>query len=386
MIADAPARRVFVDLAPLAADGSNGGARPFVLHLLGEVRAQAPDLELHLLVKAGALDEVASLARAGARVHVLGRDVGEPRRLLRTRRRVPALAALPDRASLRRLGADVLWSPLFTTGFHERGLPHLVIAYDFQELTHPGFFTTAERRRRQEFRADLVRADVVIAISEATRRDGIERAGLAAARVITVRPEVLRTPLPAPEVDERLRTLGEARDAFAVYPANYWPHKNHERLLAALAAAPGVRLVLCGALDGARERLLARGAALGVSSRLRVLPYLPDADVTALLQGARLLVYPSLHEGFGLPVAEALRLGTPVIASRLPALEEVAGDAALFLDPLEPGSIASALGGLWEAGAERSRLAAAGRRQDARLSAGDPTGVYVATLRGLSRR
>lgn len=100
-----------------------------------------------------------------------------------------------------------------------------------------------------------------------------------------------------------------------------------------------MRLVLCGALDGAPEQLLARGEALGVSPRLHVLPYLPEDDVTALLQGARLLVYPSLHEGFGLPVAEALRLGTPVIASHLPALEEVAEDAALFVDPLDPGVV-----------------------------------------------
>lgn len=386
MIADAPATRVFVDLAPLAADGTNGGARPFVLHLLGEIAARAPDLELHLLVKASAAEVVAPLERMGARVHVLGRDVEEPRRLLRTRRRLPALAGLPDRASLRRLGADVLWSPLFTTGFHERGLPHLVVAYDFQELTHPAFFTETERRRRKEFRADLSRADVVIAISETTRRDGIERAGLAPARVTTVRPAVFRSPLPAPAVEERLRALGETPGGFAVYPANYWPHKNHERLLAGLAAAPGVRLVLCGALDGAREQLLARGEALGVSPRLHVLPYLPEDDVTALLQGARLLVYPSLHEGFGLPVAEALRLGTPVIASHLPALEEVAEDAALFVDPLDPASIAGALERLWGSAGERSRLVAAGRRRDARLTAEDPTGAYVTLLRQLVRR
>ena len=108
-----------------------------------------------------------------------------------------------------------------------------------------------------------------------------------------------------------------------MYPANFWPHKNHERLLAATARIvreePEFLLVLCGALDEDRERLRGRVEALGLEANVRLLPYLEDADVTALLEGAEFLVFPSLFEGFGLPVLEAMALGTPVACSDLPA-------------------------------------------------------------------
>src|SRR5204863_5401831 len=122
----------------------------------------------------------AGLVERGASLHLLGEEIDEPRRLLRLRRRV---FSRPDRRSLRAHGASLLFSPLGTAAFHERGLAHVAVAYDFQELSHPDFFTPRERRRRRELRADLLRATRVVAISDATRREGIERAGLDARRV-----------------------------------------------------------------------------------------------------------------------------------------------------------------------------------------------------------
>jgi len=349
--------RVFVDLAPLSPEGGNGGARVFVLRLL-EALLERPDAhDIHLLVKPEAETVVAPLLAKGAVLHRLGPglDVEEPRRLLRTRRRLhgffqPLLdLAAPDRSSLKRLGADALLSPLGTAEFHEPGLPHVVVAYDFQDLVYPEFFDPDERRRRIGFRGDLRRSDHVVAISEATKAMAIERVHVKTER-ITVLPPVagpLRAALDPREVLNRLDTLDLFRAEFALYPANFWPHKNHERLLEAAARVvredPEFRLVLCGALDENREKLRGRIEALDLGANVRLLPYLDDADTTALLEGASFLVYPSLFEGFGLPVLESMALGTPVTCSDLPALLEVVREAALFFDPEDVPGIAATI-------------------------------------------
>ena len=373
----APRRRVFVDLSTLAADGSNGGSRVFLLRLLHGLLEGVHAPELHLLVKPASEAVVAPLLGAGAVLHRLGPglDVEEPRFLLRWRRRLPRAVSrlLPDPASLKRLGADVLFSPLATAAFHEPSLPHVAIAYDFQELHLPRFFDERELRRRREFCEDLRRADRVAAISHATRRDAITMGGISASHVTVIPPVAggIRRPLAEAELPSRLAAFDLSPGGYAVYPSNFWPHKNHERLLSAAAVVvrgdPGFRLVLCGALDEARARLEAAVSDRGLSGAVRVLSYRPDEDVTALLQGARFLAFPSLFEGFGIPVLEALHLGTPVTCSELPVLREVAGEAALYFDPNDDTSVADALEILWKSPETRARLARSGHARAERF-------------------
>jgi len=378
--------KVFVDLAPLAPDGSNGGAGVLVLRLLRALIARPGAHEYHLLVKPVSEGVVSDLIGAGAILHRVGPglDIEEPRRLRREIRRLPVFLAraLPDTASLTKEGADVLFSPLGTAAFHEPRLRHVAVAHDFQELSYPDFFDEKERRRRAAFRRDLGRADRVVAISEATKRDGVEKARLDAGR-ITVLPPVAglpRQPLRTAEQVLILSRLELSLDGFIVYPANYWPHKNHDRLLSALVraqlAAPGLRLALCGALDDGRERLLAAVRHRGLAETVRVFPYLSEDEVTALLQGARFLVFPSLFEGFGIPVLEAMALGTPVACSDIPALRELAGEDALYFNPEDEASLAEAMELLWGGDRKREELVAGSRTRAERLLATDTVGIY----------
>ena len=391
--------RVFVDLAPLSPDGGNGGARLFVLDLLRELLSRPEPHEIHLLVKPDAEAAVAALAARGAFVHRLGPglDVEEPRKILRTRRRLhgffqPLLdLAAPDRSSLKRLGADVLFSPLGTAAFHETGLPHVVVAYDFQDLVYPEFFDADERRRRIEFRGDLRRADRVVAISQATKLMAVERVHVKAER-ISVLPPLAGPPRKALDPRDaiaRLDALGLFRTEYAFYPANFWPHKNHERLLAAAARVaretPDFVLVLCGALDEQRGKLQAKSEAAGLAGVVRVLPYLDDMDTTALLEAAELLVFPSLFEGFGIPVLEAMALKTPVACSDLPALLELAGDAALFFDPSDEAGIAQSILRLWTEDETRDRLVAKGLARAERYARIDVAGEYNELLSSAGR-
>ena len=178
--------------------------------------------------------------------------------------------------------------------------------------------------RRALYGASARRSRFVIAISEHGRETLIERLSLDPDRVRTIH---LGVDL------ERFSPTDVPREPFLLYPANSWPHKNHERLFEAVALLRrehrDLRLVLTGEHSDVPDFVDARG---------RVSP----DELVDLYHRASALVFPSLYEGFGQPVLEALACACPVACSDLPPLREVAGDAAVYFEPLDPESIAAA--------------------------------------------
>ncbi len=384
MAAGAP-RRVFVDLSPLPPDGSSGGAAILVLRLLRALIARPDAHEYHLLVKPAAESVVPDLIEAGAVLHRIGPglDIEEPRRFRREIRRLPALLAraLPDPASLTKKGAEVLFSPLGTAAFHEPRLRHVAVIHDgFQELTFPEFFSDPERRRRRAFRSDLRRVDRIVAVSEAARAEALERLHVPRDRIVaipnTAGISALRASAPGDLPSDPALTAG----SYLLYPANAWPHKNHERLIRAFARAcrrmEPAKLVLCGEFFRTLDSLRQLATEEKVGERVVFLPFLPEREAWALIRNARMLVFPSLYEGFGMPVLEAMALGTPVACSNIPALREVAGDAALFFEPHDETSIADALELLWASGHTRATLAERGRARATWYADLDVVGTY----------
>jgi glycosyltransferase involved in cell wall biosynthesis len=149
------------------------------------------------------------------------------------------------------------------------------------------------------------------------------------------------------------------------------PHKNLLRLLEAIALIPGERrpiLVLAGHRTSYEEELRARAAGLGLAEDTRFLGWVPGEELEGLYRSASCFVFPSLYEGFGLPVLEAMTRGLPVACSDRGALAEVADDAALTFDPEEPRAIAAAIERLLADPSERERLSRAGRENAKRFS------------------
>jgi glycosyltransferase involved in cell wall biosynthesis len=222
--------------------------------------------------------------------------------------------------------------------------PTATTVLDLQHELFPQYFSRAELAYRRVFyRAAVRRSRLVIAISNEVKATIVERLGVGAERV---RVAPLGVDL------GRFSPGSGERRPFLLYPANAWPHKNHERLFAAFELVrrtrPELRLVLTGAgLD--RLRLPA-----GAESRGRV----SEAQLVELYRTAEALVFPSLYEGFGLPPLEAMACGCPVSVSRAGALPEVCGDAARYFDPTSVDEIATAIlnppGG--EAGPARAAL------------------------------
>jgi glycosyltransferase involved in cell wall biosynthesis len=208
--------------------------------------------------------------------------------------------------------------------------PAVASMLDLQHEFFPRFFPRAELAyRRVVYGWTARRSARVIAISEHARQTLIERLG--------VPPDRARTIYLGVDHD-RFRPGTEAREELLLYPANRWPHKNHERLLQAFTSLrrerPGLRLVLTGA--GHEGRPLPDGA----SAPGRV----PPDELARLYRTAAAVVFPSLYEGFGQPPLEAMASGCPAAVSDIPPLREVCGDAAAYFDPLDADAMAAAVG------------------------------------------
>lgn len=232
------------------------------------------------------------------------------------------------------------------------------------------------------------RSDRVIAISASTREDLISMLGLPA-ELIDVVPQGLGTvqrvaPLGAAETRARFG-LGE-RPVLLTLSARR-AHKNLERLIGALAAIPVQRrplLVLPGYATDYEARLRAEATTAGVTEDVRFIGWVQDAELEGLWAVARAFVFPSLYEGFGLPVLEAMARGVPVACADTSSLPEVAGGAALLFDPLSERDIADAIVRLLDDQDLRVRLVQLGRER-ARLfswerTAAETLAVYERTL------
>jgi glycosyltransferase involved in cell wall biosynthesis len=265
----------------------------------------------------------------------------------------------------RRLDADVIHSLANLAPLRPR-VPAAITLHDVTFVLRRTFSrTTTVGMREIMFRAAR-RADSLLAPSAATRDEICEQFGLDPATVAVVLHGAGRPPEvePMPEAELRDRyVLGARRVVLCV--AAKRPHKNQGLLLRALEhlGDPTV-VVLAGHAEPYEEELRAEAARLGVKDRVRFLEYVPDAELEGLWRLADCAAFPTLGEGFGLPIIEAMARGVPVACSDLPVLREVGGDIAHYFQPDDPVAAAAAI----EAARRDAVARTAGPRRAARFS------------------
>lgn len=216
----------------------------------------------------------------------------------------------------------------------------------------------------------------ILADSEATKADLIREYGTPAEKIAVVYPGR----------DENLRRIEDSAAIAAVkakyniageyilYIGTLHPRKNLARLIDAFATVNAqctmhnAQLIIAGRKGWLYDEIFARARALGLTDSVIFTGYVPDADLPALLSGARLFAFPSLYEGFGFPVLEAMICGVPVVCSNTSSLPEVAGDAALLVDPLDTAALAAAMARLLTDESLRAALTARGYEQAQRFS------------------
>ncbi|NOZ30242.1 MAG: glycosyltransferase family 4 protein [Chloroflexi bacterium] len=252
--------------------------------------------------------------------------------------------------ALSRLRADVYHSTYFLMPYRP-GVPTVLTVYDLIPILYP---EAVSRRARWLFphllRLALRAAHRVIAISTATKKDLCRVTGVPESRidVIPLAPDPRFVPQPGPMIAHLRERLG-LPPRYALYVGSNKPHKNLVRLIEAWGLvsktpeAAGWALVIAGVWDPRYPEARQRARTLGLQDQVRFLGPVDEADLPALYGGAELFVFPSLYEGFGLPVLEAMACGAPVVCSDRASLPEVAGDAALLVDPTDAEALAGAI-------------------------------------------
>ncbi len=390
---------VAVDLTPVLPGGDNGGAKIFALELLRHLAQMAPRTEFVLLTQSAAHDELATMDRPNMRrMMVLGAQQKNSSRVLAQGLASRILPHLPGRLQrlagrigsrlftlskrnrhstlLRKIGADLLFCPFTAPTYFEPAVPAVCTIYDLQYKTYPEFFALEDVAHRDAtFNEACRKATALAAISDYSRDTAIMHGKLDPARIRTIHLRMAQRINPGAVHDkailDRLKLIPQR---YLIYPANFWKHKNHEMLLTAfgMAAHNGlaedIKLVCTGA-PGARQKWMQQAAqTMFLGERILFPGYLPHQDLATLIANGAGVVFPSLYEGFGLPVIEAMAMGVPVACSNITSLPEVAADAAILFNPKVPTQIADAIRALVDNQPLRAELIEAGRQRAAEFA------------------
>ena len=353
------AMRVALDVGPVRSQPAGVGT--YVANLAREI-AQASGLEVALMGRREDADLDASLA-------------GLPQSMLRPGHHHPWLQLHAD-ADARRLDADLVHYTNAAAPMFGRA-PFVLTVHDLSVMRMPQTHPFARWLTVPIALAAIARAVGIIVPSRWTARE-LGRLGVSRDRIHVIEHALTVDPGDSASKTDVIKRLGLTDRAFVLYVGTLEPRKNLVRLIGAfeeLAADDAeLKLVLAGAPGWRYEPIADRIAGSTVHDRILLPGYLSRADVATLLGGCTAFCYPSLYEGYGMPVLDAMAAGAPVVTSRTTSLPQAAGGAAILVDPLSERDIAQ---GLRRAVAERDRLVAAGRERVASRTWADVAREHV---------
>jgi glycosyltransferase involved in cell wall biosynthesis len=253
-------------------------------------------------------------------------------------------------------------------------MPTVVTLVDIQEAFYPEFFTPIDHYNREfHFPSSTRMADRVITVSEFSKSTIVRRHGISPGKVVVAHLCPDARYYRARDVGRRPASSLPER-GFVLYPANRWKHKNHDALLQAIRWLRDERGLKIDAVFTGHDvpngyPLEQMASEYGVAEQIHCLGYVTVEELAYLYSRAAMLVFPSLFEGFGLPVIEAMAAGCPVAAAADTSLPEAGADAVEYFDPASPYSIGSAIEKLWRNPLLREQLADRGRRRVSHFSA-----------------
>ena len=230
-------------------------------------------------------------------------------------------------------------------------VPYVFTMHDVAPFVRPGFYPASVRRSLSRLIArGLRRAERIICISEHTRQATAERFGVSEDKMVVIHHGVSDEFRPTPEPEARARVQRDlgVSDPYMLYLGKLEKRKNIVRLVKAFSrfrreSATDLKLVLAGKRTWALPELDETVTSLKLKDHVVELGYIPQTTIPPLLSAAACFVFPSLWEGFGLPVLEAMACGAPVITSDVSCMPEIAGEAALLVNPESTEEIAHAM-------------------------------------------
>ena len=311
------------------------------------------------------------------------------RRAAMARHSTSVLAVAPRDPLVEGLGADVVHVPY--QSMHQTSAPSIFNPQDLQHLHHPEFFSRDLTEWRGAMWGQWCREATMVEVpSQASKRDLIRLLGIPESKIMVI-PKGSPTELLtiSEQVLREVRNRYALPEEFAFYPAHTWRHKNHMRLLEGLAALRddhGLRLhlVCTGGQDAFFLDIRSKIQECNLEDQVSFLGFIPSEHVKALYQLAQFTIFPSLFEGGGFPVLEALTEGSPLACSDLPVLREQANEAALYFDSESIYQIATTLLRMNCDSELRASLRERGKTQAALYSWDRTAHMYRALYRKLS--
>jgi glycosyltransferase involved in cell wall biosynthesis len=245
---------------------------------------------------------------------------------------------------------DVLIAPIYSLALLHTAKPFAYTLHDLQGFYYPENFSWVQRTWHGNVYKYLSRrADRIICESEYVKSDIVRIFGVPDKKIAVIAAPPLRQERGefGPNELEQVRRRLDLPDRFVFYPAQFWPHKNHLRLIEAFrqvaTEVPDLRLVLTGKKRDEYEAVMQTIEAAGLTNRVKHLGYIEHADLLAIYHLAAGLVMPSLFESVSIPIYEAFQAGTPVAASGILSIPEQVGEAGLLFDPYTSSSIAESI-------------------------------------------
>lgn len=281
---------------------------------------------------------------------------------------------LPFDLYLHKPRPDVFFSP---THYAPRfsPVPTIVSVMDLSYIFFPELFNKSDLYQLRNWTAYSVRqASRILTISKYSKNAIIEEYGVSEDRVVVTYPGLKEMIGLTPQIYtmNRLQSHYGIHDRYILFVGTLQPRKNIVRLVEAFSQAvedeKDLQLVIVGKKGWMYEEILAAPKKFNVEERVKFLDFVSDEELPSLYQHAECFVLPSLYEGFGLPVLEAMQYGCPVITSKVSSLPEAGGDAALYVDPEDVADIAKKIKRLLSDKALRKEMIEKGKKQVAKFS------------------
>jgi glycosyltransferase involved in cell wall biosynthesis len=272
---------------------------------------------------------------------------------------------------------DVIHFPFgFETdsSFYDLKTPIVTTIHDIQEEYYPDFFTEESiKQRRNTNHLAAERGKLIIAVSQTTKNSLMEKHNIPSEKIIVVHHGIAKSfgRVQDPEILNSVRQKYSLPEEFMMYPASTWPHKNHVKLLEALSILKENRsfeknLVLAGIPMQHHGKIIDAIIKLNLSQQVHLLGFIAPEDLAVMSNLASLMVFPSLFEGFGIPLIEAMGVGLPIACSDRTSIPEVVGNAGIYFNPESAEDIAEKIYKVWtdedlrtsliERGSERMKL------------------------------
>lgn len=312
--------------------------------------------------------------------------------------------ALPNPPNRQSLSVDLrkeiinhkitVWlSPLLILDPLPADIPKAFTIPDMQHEYFPEFFDTETLKwRRRYYQLSALAADLIFTISEDSKKDIVNFLGVPPEKVTVtyLDADPMFNHVTSADEIQSVRKKYSLPKEFLFFPANTWPHKNHLCLIKAFGVIanhhPDLELLFTGHPSNAHCDLERAITAHPHKNRIRFLGFAPKSDLPAIYRQASALVFPSLFEGFGIPAVEAMKSDCPMILSHSTSLPEIAGEAALYCNPLNPEDLAAKIEELLGSKELREKLKQAGRKRAQLFSYRETARLTLESLQKLVNR